>query len=184
MEITTTTKEKRYNVSDYLKLGEGDPHQLINGKLIALGEPSPTYGHQDVLGYIFNQIWNSLKEKPAGKVICAPLDVYFDENTVLQPDIIYISNENSHIIKENGIHGAPDLIIELLSPSTAYYDTKDKKKVYERSGVKEYWIIDPVDEEVTGYENSNGKFTVLYHGYNSFKSNILDIEILIKTRNK
>ena len=94
------TTQKQYTVRDYKQLEEGDPHQLINGELVALGEPSPTYGHQEVSGDIFTQIRVFLKEKPIGKVICAPLDVYFDENNVLQPDIIYISNENKHLIKE------------------------------------------------------------------------------------
>ena len=128
MKMTTTIKEKRHTVSDYLKLGEGDPHQLINGELIALGEPSPTYGHREMAGDIFTQIRIFLKEKPIGKVICAPMDVYFDE----------------------------------------------------KYGVKELWIIDPLDNSVAGFENSNGNFVKTVSGKDKFISKILNLKITLE----
>ena len=180
MKMTTTIKEKRHTVSDYLKLGEGDPHQLINGELIALGEPSPTYGHQEMAGDIFTQIRIFLKEKPIGKVICAPMDVYFDENNAFQPDIIFVSNKKKHIIKNDGLHGAPDMIIEIQSPSTSYYDLNVKKKIYEKYGVKELWIIDPLDNSVAGFENSNGNFVKTVSGKDKFISKILNLKITLE----
>ena len=180
MDMTTTTKEKRYNVSDYLKLEEGDPHQLINGKLIALGEPAPTYGHQAKLRDVFYQIVNYLKENPLGETLCAPIDVYFDVNNVFQPDIIFVSNEKKHIIKNDGLHGAPDMIIEIQSPSTSYYDLNVKKKIYEKYGVKELWIINPLDNSVAGFENSNGNFVKTVSGKNKFLSKILNLKITLE----
>lgn len=78
-----------------------------------------------------------------GKVRIAPYDVYFNNRNVYQPDIIFMANENVKNIEENGLHGAPDLVIEVLSPATAKYDLEDKKDVYERYRVKEYWAVDP-----------------------------------------
>lgn len=71
---------------------------------------------------------------------------------------MYISNENLHKIKKDGLHGAPDLVIEILSPSTAKYDKNQKKVVYERHGVKEYWIVDPETKEVQGFFLKDGAF--------------------------
>ncbi|MBW8049230.1 MAG: Uma2 family endonuclease [Cytophagales bacterium] len=182
-----TTAQKHYTVEDYRQLEEGDPHQLINGALIALGEPAPTYGHQGIVADILTQIRIFLKDNPIGEVRCAPIDVYFDENNVLQPDIVFVSNQRSDIVRDDGIHGAPDMVIEILSPSTAYYDIKIKKRIYEKYGVQEFWSIDPKDNEVTGFENTNaclpklqrrqGKFREFYSGYGKFTSKVLKLNI-------
>ena len=174
--MTGTTQ--KHTVEDYLKLEEGAPFELINGMLVE--EPSPSYGHQARLRDVFNQIFNSLKSSAIGETLCAPMDVYLDEYNVYQPDIIYISNERKHIIREDGIHGVPDLIIEFLSPSTAYYDIKEKKRVYEKYGVMEYWIINPDNDEVIGFENVNEKFQEFYRGYEKFSSKVLKLDISLK----
>ncbi|HXL54850.1 MAG TPA: Uma2 family endonuclease [Chitinophagaceae bacterium] len=85
-------------------------------------------------------------------------DVYFSKRNVCQPDIIFIVNENLHKIKKNGLHGAPDLVIEILSPKTAKYDLEDKKDVYERYGVKEYWAVDPVSKQVYFFKLVNDEY--------------------------
>lgn len=172
-----TTKQKYYSVEDYKLLAEGDPHQLINGELIALNEPAPAYGHQGIAAEIFYQIMKFLKKNPIGEVRFAPVDIYLDDDNVLQPDIIYISNERKHIIKKDGLHGAPDLIIEILSPSTAHYDTQIKKDIYEKHGVREYWIINPETKEATGFENIGGSFMEFYGGFGKFTLKMLNIEI-------
>jgi len=109
------TAQRKYTVQDYKKLEEGDPHQLINGDLI-MREASPSYGHQGVLRDVFYQIVNHLQSNPIGETLCAPIDVYLDEYNVMQPDIVFISNERSYITEKDGLHGAPDMIIEILSP--------------------------------------------------------------------
>lgn len=171
-----TITQKQFTVKDYKNMEEGPPYfQLINEALIM--SPAPKTTHQDILGEIFNQIKNFIIKRAVGKVFIAPTDVYFDEHNVLQPDIVYISNERKNIIKDDGIHGAPDLIIEILSPSTAYYDTKIKKRIYQDSGVKEFWIVDPEDNEVRGFENIDGKFQEFYKGYGKFTLKQLTLEI-------
>src|SRR5699024_7877380 len=85
-------------------------------------------------------------------------DVYLGERNAFQPDIVFISNERLSLIQEDGLHGAPDLVIEILSPSTAKYDLEEKKEVYERFGVKEYWTVEPVTRSVQGWLLVEGKF--------------------------
>jgi Uma2 family endonuclease len=111
------------------------------------------------LGNINEKIRAFVKEQGAGLVLFAPTDIYLDDENVFQPDIVFISKQRRDIIKDDGIHGAPDMVIEILSPSTAYYDIKKKYKIYEKFGVKEYWIVDP---EMKGVElfslTEQGKF--------------------------
>jgi Uma2 family endonuclease len=101
--------------------------------------PSPTLKHQ----LLVTQLWNELHGTchATGTIIVAPMDVHFDENNVVQPDLIYVTNENASILKTR-IEGVPDLLIEILSPSTGEHDKVRKKALYERFGVPEYWIVD------------------------------------------
>jgi Uma2 family endonuclease len=87
--------------------------------------------------------------------------VYLDRKNAYQPDLIFIATENLHKIQEDGLQGAPDLVIEVLSPGTARYDKGKKKTVYERCGVKEYWIVDPATKAVNGYALQQGRFAEL-----------------------
>jgi Uma2 family endonuclease len=124
--------------------------QLINNQFIK--SPAPSVKHQEMLGEIAQKLFRHTKAKKLGEVLIGPIDVHFDEKEIFTPDIIFISRERSDIIFENGIYGAPDLIIELLSPSNAVFDLNQKKHIYQRKKVKEYWVIDPVTKEVTGFE--------------------------------
>jgi Uma2 family endonuclease len=134
----------------YQLLPEGTRVQLINNKFVM--SPGPSVKHQDLLLAIATKVQKWVKSKKNGKVLVAPLDVHFGEAQVFQPDIIFISNNNAGIIFENAIYGAPDLIIELLSPSNSSYDLIQKKEVYEKKKVKEYWTVDAVTKEVMGFE--------------------------------
>lgn len=105
-------------------------------------QAAPAVRHQQLVTYF----WKCFEATcaPDGLILTSPIDVQFDEENECQPDIIYIANENLGIVTEKKIIGAPDIIIEILSPSTSYNDKIRKKAVYERFGVKEYWIVDPV----------------------------------------
>jgi Uma2 family endonuclease len=102
-----------------------------------------------------------VEDRGLGEVFYAPIDVCFSDIDTYQPDIIFISKKRSYIIGPKNIEGAPDLVIEILSPSTERYDLKDKKNVYEQKGVKEYWIVDPSDKCIEVYENSSDGFTLI-----------------------
>ncbi|OFX47048.1 MAG: hypothetical protein A2046_14545 [Bacteroidetes bacterium GWA2_30_7] len=171
------TIEKKYTTDDFKKIEEGTFCQLINGEIIM--SPSPSTAHQRTLRKIFEQILKYLEIN--GEVFVAPLDVYLNKENAYQPDIIFVSKEKLDIIKEDGIYGAPDLIIEILSPSNSYYDLKDKKKIYEKYGVKEYWLVDPLDGEATGFKNENEKFIEFYNGTNEFTIKLLNLKIQLNT---
>ncbi len=153
---TPLTLKKTYTYEDYAKLPEGAPYQLIGGELIM--SPSPVPYHQIISGRIEFELMRLVRERALGVVIHAPVDVYLSDTETYQPDIIFISKERLHIIGEKKIEGAPDLVIEILFESTAYYDLRHKKNLYEKTGVKEYWIVDPMEKSIEVYENSSEGF--------------------------
>jgi len=150
--------KKQYTYEDYEKLPEGAPYHLIGGELIMT--PAPVPYHQIILRRIGFELLKFNEQKNLGEIIFAPIDVYLSETETYQPDIIFISNEKINIIGEKKIESAPDLVIEILSESTAYYDLKHKKRVYEKTGVKEYWIVDPMEKGIEVYENVNREFKI------------------------
>lgn len=156
MPVTT---EKRLTYDDYALLLEGAPYQLIEGELIM--SPAPTPYHQRISRTIEFALWTFVREHDLGEVLHAPIDVYLSEFDTLQPDIIYIASERLSIIGEKRIEEAPDLVIEILSPSTAYYDLKAKKGLYEGASVREYWIVDPYDSSAEIYRNGENGFILV-----------------------
>jgi len=151
------TQRKVFTYQNYLDLPEdGKRYEVINGDLIMV--PGPNTDHQNVSGNLEFELRMFVKKHQIGKVYDAPYDVVLSENNVFQPDIMFVSNENSKIIKEKNITGAPDLIIEILSPATGYYDLTEKKEIYAEFGVKEYWIVDPKKQWVEIYTNETKKF--------------------------
>ena len=150
-------KKKKYTFDDYMQLEEGAPFQLINYDLIM--SPSPIPLHQLISLRIVSIIANFLDDKNNnGFFVAAPMDVKFDDGNVVQPDIIYIEEERKAELIKNIIEGAPDLIIEILSPSNAYYDLRQKKDLYEKYGVQEYIIIDPIAQNAELYAIKDGVY--------------------------
>ncbi len=134
----------------FTMLPEGTLAELIDGKLYM--SPSPVTNHQRIIGKLSRSITLLTEEKELGEIFISPFDVYLDEHAnAVQPDIIFVSKAQSHIVKDH-IHGVPELLIELLSPGNKTHDTVIKKNLYEKFGVKEYWIIDPATKESIGYE--------------------------------
>ena len=150
-------RAKRYTYQDYLDLpDDGKRYEVIHGELVMT--PAPYTFHQIVSGNLEYELRTFVKKEKSGKVFYAPVDVLLSENNVLQPDILFISKERSNIITEKNIAGAPDLIIEIISPSSAYYDLLEKKEIYEKFGVQEYWIVDPKKQRVEIYVNHDNQF--------------------------
>jgi len=142
-------KKTKYTYEDYLQTPEDKRYELIGGELIMVPAPRPR--HQEISGRLAYLLMKYLEENNLGKIFPAPCDVVLDEENVLQPDILFISNERQEIITEDNIKGAPDLVIEILSPSSAYFDLVKKKKIYARFGVKECWIVDPEEKTAEIY---------------------------------
>ncbi|GLU55093.1 Uma2 family endonuclease [Dyadobacter frigoris] len=145
-----------YKASDLQKLPDGPPYyELISGNLSM--SPSPTYQHQRILREIFFALHKFVNENNLGEVLCAPLDVEFDDMNVYQPDIFFISKTNSGIIKDSRITGAPDLGIEILF-GNKYHDLNTKRYSYEIFGVREFWLVDPQEKTVEILENLDMEF--------------------------
>jgi len=137
-------------------LPEGTLCQLINNQLVM--SPAPQNLHQVVLNEINIEISIFLRKNKIGEVRIAPFDVHFSKENILQPDILFIKNENLNKIRSKGLFGSPDLVIEILSPSTSQLDYELKKSVYERFGVQEYFIVDPNSKSVDSFFLKNGEF--------------------------
>lgn len=152
----TNVKPKTY--ADYAKLEENAPYQLINGMFVK--SPSPVPYHQSISKHIQFKLY-TLEQQGKGKVFDAPIDVYLSEENTFQPDLIFIVTERLSIIGNKKIEGPPDIVIEILSPHTAYYDLRQKKEVYEQYGVKEYWIVDPMAKRIDVYENKGKKYVLI-----------------------
>lgn len=136
---------------DYEDMPDGPPYyQVVEGDLIM--SPSPTLYHQRVAGRIFFRISSYLEKKPVGEAFIAPLDVFLTEVNVFQPDVVFVSAQRSSIIASEGLEGAPDLVVEILSPGTAKIDKGSKRKIYARTGVQELWLVDPDLKQVQVFE--------------------------------
>jgi Uma2 family endonuclease len=147
--ITPVARKAKLTYNDYLKTPDDKRYELIEGELIKL--PSPATYHQWVSKNILYELERFVREKKTGRVFDAPYDVCLDNENVLQPDILYISRERFNIIGEKNVQGAPDLVVEILSESTAYNDLIKKKKLYAKHGVREYWIVDPGEKSIEAY---------------------------------
>lgn len=148
--------KESYTYEDYSRLPEGVSCQLIGGELIMT--PSPGKRHQHILLELAILFKAFLSVKDMGELAVAPRDVYLSPQETYQPDILFIARERLEISAEDKVNGAPDLVVEILSPSTAYYDLKKKFKAYEKYGVKEYWIVDPEDQSIEIFVLVEGKF--------------------------
>lgn len=174
MVIETAIQPPRTMMEVFNSLPEGTRIQLIENNLVM--SPAPLDRHQLIISEIFPDFAIHIKKSKLGTCRVAPYDVYLDEENVFQPDIIFISVERMPLIRKDGLHGAPDLIVEILSPSTAKFDLQDKKDIYERSGVKEYWIIDPEDNSTTGYYLAGNEYHEFFKGVGKIESKLLGWE--------
>jgi Uma2 family endonuclease len=129
---------------------DGNRHELIDGEHFVT--PSPNQKHQQVVLNICLLIGNWLEQHPIGRLFPAPFDVIFSEFDVVEPDLLYMSNERAaNVLTKANVQGAPELVIEIGSPSTRQRDETVKRRLYERAGVSEYWVVDPELDVVRVY---------------------------------
>lgn len=150
-------QHEKYTYEHYLLLPEGDRRELIEGELLTT--PAPKEEHQRASRNLVSDLDRYLESYPLGVMYFAPFDVILDEHNVVQPDILIILAEHLDRVHEEGLRGAPDLAIEILSPKTASRDRVYKRIQYFRFGVREYWIVDPMDKTVEVYLRSDQDFT-------------------------
>jgi len=136
---------------------DGKRHELIDGEHYVT--PSPNTKHQIVLGALHLLVASWLEQHPIGQVFLAPFDVVFTRFDVVEPDLIYMSDERAaEILTAKNVQGVPDLVVEIGSPSTRKRDETIKKRLYERSGVSEYWTVDPELDVIRVYRLEDGRF--------------------------
>lgn len=153
MPLQTPT---RLTYDDYVKLpDDGKRYEIIDGELFVNASPVPR--HQDIVGNIYFALRNWMREH-GGKVYMSPLDVVFDEYNVVEPDVIVINPTRVAILGEKNVQGAPNLLVEVLSDGTRRRDEIHKRKLYERGGVDEYWIVDGELELVKIYRRTASAF--------------------------
>lgn len=144
------TEAELLTVEDYKATSEGARYQLVEGELVMA--PAPNLFHQSIV-WNFSQIFGCyLARHPVGRVFFSPCDVYLSEHDVVQPDVLFVAKAHLGILQEDGVHGAPDLVVEVLSPATAQLDARVKRRLYAKHGVKELWLVDPLLLQIQVYD--------------------------------
>lgn len=153
----------RHTYADYLTWPEDVRYELIDGEAYMMAPPAPALDHQDVAGEVYFQLRQQLDGHRCRPFI-APVDVRLprideaDETveTVVQPDVLVVCDPAK--LDRRGVRGAPDWVVEVLSPTTAAHDQIVKRRIYERAGVAEYWLVHPGDRTLTIYLLENGQY--------------------------
>lgn len=160
MAAVLETQVRRWTYEEYCRLDDDQRHEIIDGNLLMA--PSPDMWHQDWIGELYMILRNHARRHKLGKVLVAPFDVILDPANVVQPDLIFVAAANLGILQRRGIFGVPDLLIELVSPSSVRRDRYDKRELYARFGVKEYWIGDPANRSLEILSLKEGRYEL--HG--------------------
>lgn len=156
--MPATISTERWTYDDMVeKLPAESRYELRDYNLLEM--PSPKPKHQTIVTNIYDSIKPLIKANALGKIFLAPLDVVFQKGDSVQPDLIFVAAENLGIIKESYISGVPDLLVEVVSKGSVARDYVEKKNDYEKFGVKEYWIIDSLNETIWIYaQNETSKY--------------------------
>jgi Uma2 family endonuclease len=177
MSTQTVRESGGYTYEDYLAFPEDSRCEIINGQVYDM-TPSPTSEHQRLTGQIYGLIWACLRGKEHGcRVFIAPLDVVIAEDQVVQPDVFIVCDARK--IQRTHISGAPDVVFEIASPSSSLKDRREKMELYERSGVAEYFIIEPDAGFIEKYVPIEGKYgrAGIYAGDNAFLVDAISLEL-------
>ncbi len=140
---TSPAHDTRLTVDDFMLLpDDGKRHEIIDG--VHYVTPSPVTRHQAILGRLHLSLGNFLAEHPQlGRVFFAPFDVIFTRWDVVEPDLMVIAGDQLDILTAKNVQGAPAIVVEILSPGTRKVDEQIKRRLFDRGGVREYWLIDP-----------------------------------------
>jgi Uma2 family endonuclease len=134
--------DTRLTYDDYCLLpNDGKRYEIIGGELFVT--PSPRFSHQRVVTRLTRYLSEFVEDQHLGEAFVSPFDVVFSRFDVVEPDVLYVSKARAAVLTEKNVQGAPDLVVEVLSPATARVDRTTKLKLYARFGVQEYWIVDP-----------------------------------------
>jgi Uma2 family endonuclease len=172
---TVTAETLLLTYEDYCQLpDDGKRYELIGGEMYMIA--SPTTEHQRISFNLTVAIGTHVREQSLGSLFIAPMDVVLSRRDVVQPDILFVSKDREMIITETHIDGPPDLIVEILSPSTASLDQLVKRQLYARHGVREFWLVSPEASTVEVLELHEGAYRrrVLVGRGDTITSNVLE----------
>lgn len=158
-----------YRNADYFALPDEPSCELIFGRLYAT--PAPDVPHQ-LVSLLLARRLDDIARRSGGLVLCAPIDVQLDEHSTVQPDILYLTAEHRARARQT-VEGAPDLIVEVTSPSSARLDRDEKLRLYAEAGVREYWIVDPAARQISFLVGPAGRFEVALDLDGVYRSEIL-----------
>jgi Uma2 family endonuclease len=152
--VSQARTEARLTYDDLAAMpDDGLRHEIIDG--VHYVTPSPNLRHQELLGRLHLEIGLWLRVHPdRGRVFLAPLDVLFGRHDVVEPDLLFVAADQQEVLTPANVQGAPALVVEVLSPGTRKRDEGIKRQLFERSGVREYWMIDPDAHCITVYQRS------------------------------
>lgn len=153
--MTHAIRRPHKTIQDLLALGEDVRAELIEGEIYVAAAPNSR--HQSIVLRLASEILRHVDRHGGGRVFVAPLDVYLPSGDVVEPDVIYVAAGHGARV-ERDIHGAPTLLVEVVSPSNPERDRLVKRQLYERNGVGEYWIVEPDDEAVEVLRLVDGAF--------------------------
>jgi len=140
--MPTPVSDDRLTYDDFVRFpDDGLRHEIIDG--VHYVTASPNLRHQQLLGRLYFAIESALRVQPSGQVFLSPLDVVFTKWDVVEPDLLFVSTAQRHILTKANVQGAPDLVVEIFSPGTQRRDEDIKLRLFEREGVREYWMVDP-----------------------------------------
>ena len=146
IHVDTAQPAVKLTYEDYCAAPPDTRYELLDGELIMV--PAPNTKHQRLNRELTTRLDRFINDQAAGELFYAPFDVVLSDTDVVQPDLLSVSREREHMITTENMRGAPDLVVEILSPSTAANDRGKKRALYGRHGVTEYWLVDPVAETV------------------------------------
>lgn len=172
MAVPALHRKRTYE--DYRRTQDDERYELLDGELIRV--PAPRMDHQLVVLRLASRLHEFVEERGLGVVLIAPCDVVLSDTDVVQPDVLFVSRERAHVIVPENVRGAPDLVVEVLSPSSGERDRTVKRALYARHGVREYWQVDPQARTVTVLRAPGADFQTadVYRGDRFAKSAVLD----------
>ena len=156
MDTPAAGADTRLTYDDVLHFpDDGKRHEIIDG--VHYVTASPNLRHQEVVGRLYAEIYLHLKSHPeAGRVFIAPLDVVLSRYDVVEPDVLFVATDQADVLIEKNLQGPPSLAVEVLSPSTRKRDARLKRDLFERTGVREYWLVDPELDTVQVFRPDDG----------------------------
>jgi Uma2 family endonuclease len=177
MATGIATQPKRWTYEDYYALPDDQRYEVIDGELLPMA-PSPDSIHQRFSRALFRFLDAHVTSKKLGEIFYPPLDVVLDQENIVQPDLVFVGAAQAGIEERRGIFGAPELVVEILSPFSVRRDRQRKMRLYAQFGVKEFWIVDPGDYGIEVFTLKSGTYELLSKASErgKIRSVVLDLE--------